>query len=307
MQLGDAPPGLYRDEAYNGLDALAVLAGDRQGDSPFYFAANNGREPLYIYLTAASVALFGRSPAAVRLPAGVIGALATVPVYLLARSWFGRPAGLLAAGLWAVTLWPVHLSRIGLRAILLPPVLALAFWLGTLAVRRGRDGAPAWGLWLAAGAVYGLSFYTYLAARFTPLLLLALALYLLATGRRRWLWPGGLAFLLAAGAVICPLALLAIQQPELVIGRAGQVSILNPDMRQGPLLSALAGNSLKAAGMFLVRGDAIVRHNPPGRPVFDLFMALPFLAGLVWCARAWRRPAASCRGSRAGSATTTAR
>ncbi len=26
-QLGDWPPGLYRDEAYNGLDALRVLDG----------------------------------------------------------------------------------------------------------------------------------------------------------------------------------------------------------------------------------------------------------------------------------------
>jgi len=50
-QLGDVPPGLYRDEAANGLDALDVIEGRRDGQSPFYFSANNGREPLYIYLT----------------------------------------------------------------------------------------------------------------------------------------------------------------------------------------------------------------------------------------------------------------
>ena len=40
--LGAWPPGLYHDEAYYGLDALRVLAGDRS----IYFAANHGREPL---------------------------------------------------------------------------------------------------------------------------------------------------------------------------------------------------------------------------------------------------------------------
>ncbi|MFQ5419862.1 MAG: hypothetical protein ACE5EY_05815, partial [Anaerolineae bacterium] len=47
-QLGNWPPGLYRDEAFNGLDALGVL----HGRHPLFFTANNGREPAYIYLTA---------------------------------------------------------------------------------------------------------------------------------------------------------------------------------------------------------------------------------------------------------------
>jgi hypothetical protein len=58
--------------------------------------------------------------------------------------------------------------------------------------------------------------------------------------------------------------------------------------------------------MYLWRGDAILRHNallnyeavlkaanPAGRPVFDLLMVAPFLAGLVWCLRHWRRPSAA--------------
>jgi len=53
--LGEIPPGLYHDEAFNGLDALRVLA----GHWPVYFAANRGREPLFIYLIAATVGLLG--------------------------------------------------------------------------------------------------------------------------------------------------------------------------------------------------------------------------------------------------------
>jgi predicted membrane-bound mannosyltransferase len=74
-QLGDIPPGLYRDEAFNGLDALDVINGEWDEQSPFYFSANNGREPLYIYLTSLSVRIFGNTTFAVRLAAAVVGTL----------------------------------------------------------------------------------------------------------------------------------------------------------------------------------------------------------------------------------------
>jgi 4-amino-4-deoxy-L-arabinose transferase-like glycosyltransferase len=88
-QLGQIPPGLYRDEALNGLDALNVLAGKHS----VFFAANNGREPIYIYLTAISIAIFGRSAMAVRLAAAVVGTFTTWITYQLAKSWFGCQRG----------------------------------------------------------------------------------------------------------------------------------------------------------------------------------------------------------------------
>ena len=301
-RLGEWPPGPYRDEAFNGLDALNVL----RGQHALFFPANNGREPTYIYLVALSLALFGPTTFALRLPAALVGALAVAPTYLLGRAWFGRAAGLLAGLLWAITFWPVHLGRIGLRAGLLAPMLALAFWLGTLAYRRRRAG-----LWFFAGLVYGLTFYTYLAARFTPLILLLFALYLLLTGRRERLWDGGrvLWFALGAALAVAPLAAVLAANPEFIFGRAGQVSVFSPEISGGDPLGALLGNAGRALGMYLWRGDDILRHNawlaytpdapgrpwlggfPAGRPVFDPFMIVPFLAGLLWCL--WRRrPAA---------------
>lgn len=298
-RLGEWPPGPYRDEAYNGLDALDVL----RGNLALFFPANNGREPFYIYLVAVGIALFGPSTFALRLPAAVVGALGTIPTYLLGRAWFGRTAGWLAAFLWATTFWPVHLGRIGLRAGLLAPLLALAFWLGTRAYRERRAV-----LWLLAGVVYGLSFYTYLAVRFTPLLLALFAVYLVAIGRRERLWDGGrpLWFVLGAAVAVAPLAAVFAADPSLVFGRAGQVSILSPEISGGDPLGALLGNTGRSLGMYLFRGDAILRHNalidydvvlksadPAGRPVFDWLMVGPFLAGLIWCVWRWRRPAAA--------------
>jgi 4-amino-4-deoxy-L-arabinose transferase-like glycosyltransferase len=283
-QLGGLPPGLYRDEALNGLDALDVLAGKRA----IYFPANNGREPTYIYLTALSILLFGRTATAVRLAAAIVGTLTTWVTFQLAKSWFGRGVGLLSAWLWAVTLWPVHLSRIGLRPILMAPWLACLFWLGTIAYRRQRKL-----LWLLTGLVFGAGFYTYLAFRLTPVLLLSLFLYLLLTGRRQALWPGVLWFGVGAAITLLPLANLVRQQPDLLLGRTGQVSVFNPDVNHGDWVGALGQSLIRAAGMFLWRGDTILRHNPEGRPVFDLFMALPFVAGVVWSFWHWRRKAAA--------------
>ena len=282
-RLGELPPGLYRDEAINGLDALKVL----QGEHAIFFPANNGREPLYIYLTAAAIALFGQTAFAVRFAAAVVGTLTTLPVYLLGKSWFGWRVGVLAAWVWAITLWPIHLSRIGLRVILLAPLLTMTFWLGTLAYRRRSSG-----LWLLSGLLYGLTFYTYLAARFTPILLIALALLLVLSGRKRDLWPGTAWFILGSFFSLLPLLILVVEQPDLILGRSGQVSLFHPDVNGGDLWGTLWQHIVAALGMFIWRGDSILRHNPSGRPVLDLLLAVPFLLGLIWSIRHWRRPPA---------------
>lgn len=281
-QLGQLPPGLYRDEAYNGLDALTILDGQHK----LYFPANNGREPAYIYLTAIFVALFGRSALAVRLGAAVVGTLTTWFTYKLAKVWFDHQVGILAAFVWAITLWPIHLSRIGLRPILLAPVLTAAFWLGTLAYKQQNR----W-LWLLAGLIYGAGFYTYLAFRFTPVLLSTMALFLIWRGQANRLWPGVIWFGLGTAVTLFPLLFLIAEQPTLFIGRTGQVSILNTAVNGGDLWATLWRHVGRALGMFLWQGDTILRHNPAGRPVFDAFMALPFLVGLGWSIRNWRRPA----------------
>ncbi|MEM7801737.1 MAG: glycosyltransferase family 39 protein, partial [Chloroflexota bacterium] len=172
-QLGDLPPGLYRDEAYNGLDAIGVLEGVR----PLFFENNNGREPAYIYLTAVAVALFGRTAFAVRISAAVIGTLTTIPVYLLVKAWYGQSTGLFAGWIWATTVWAIHLSRVGFRAVLLIPLLALAAWIATLASTSQPASSRSGWLWVLSGLLYGLSFYTYLAVRLTPLFIIVVTLY----------------------------------------------------------------------------------------------------------------------------------
>lgn len=295
--LGQAPPGLYQDEAWNGLDALQVL----QGERPLYFAANNGREPLFIYLVALAVGALGPSPAAIRLVAAVLGTL-TIPVtYALGRTWFNRRVGLLAAAILAITFWHIHLSRIGFRAVSLPLITAAALaaaWQGTpllLPFNRGGEGGEVrrhtQGWLVLGGALYGLSFYTYLAARFTPLALAVFGFYLMRQQNpagnirlRSLVW-----FIAAALAVIAPLAIYALQHPDIVFARAGEVLITNPDINKGDLWGTLGRQFLAVLGMFTFRGDAIWRHNLAGRPVFDPLLALAFTLGVILCLARFRR------------------
>ena len=113
------PPGLYHDEAYNGLDALTVLNGPR----PVFFEANNGREPLFIYLVAIAVSLFGRTAFAIRVVSAMLGTLTVPAAYAAAKELYGRRVALVAAFFTATTFWHVNLSRIGFRAVSLPCLL----------------------------------------------------------------------------------------------------------------------------------------------------------------------------------------
>ncbi|MBC7256327.1 MAG: glycosyltransferase family 39 protein, partial [Chloroflexi bacterium] len=146
--IGSLPPGLYHDEAFNGLDALRVLAGER----PIFFEANNGREPLFIYLTALSVGLLGRTPGALRIVSAIIGTLTVPAAYGMARSlWERHRLALLTAALAALNVWALNLSRIAFRAVLLPFLSAgmLAF------LGQGLKRKP-WAM-VAAGAFCGLT------------------------------------------------------------------------------------------------------------------------------------------------------
>ncbi len=296
--LGDRPPGFYHDEAYYALDALVVLAGVR----PIFFEANNGREPLFIYLTALGIEALGRTPVALRLVSAVVGTLTIPATFLMARALFSARVGLLTAAVVTVSVWTVNLSRIGFRAVTMPLIVALVVWQGTLAFRTRRKRH-----FVLAGALYGLLFYTYLAARFTPL---ALALAGLVYWAARWLatrrrgkvagepagppfpWRGVALAAVASLLVAAPLLAYFAGHAGETLQRGGQVSILNPAINKGDPWGLLGRNIVAALGMFNVRGDFIPRHNVPLRPVFDPLLGLAFLVGVGLALRRWRQPSA---------------
>ncbi len=280
LALADIPPGLYHDEAFNGLDALGIL----EGTHAIYFVANRGREPLFIYLIAATVGALGRTPGALRLAAALCGTLTVPATFLMVRAWFDERIALLSAAIVATTYWHVQLSRVGFRAIMLPLFIALTLWAAGRAIRNNRRRT-----WLLAGVLYGLTFYTYVAARFTPVVLLAFVLYLLMIRESRRLWPGAIYFAGGALTVLLPLGAYALTHWDVVMGRPGQVSVFNPLIHGGDLLGSLGRQAVRALGMFFVRGDTIPRHNLPGRPVFDPLTGGAMVFGTILAAIGARR------------------
>lgn len=283
VAIDSLPPGLYRDEAFNGLDALGVLG----GRFPLFFEANNGREPLFIYLAATAVGILGRTPAALRLVSALVGTLTVPATYAMARAWFDRRTAVLAALLCATTIWTVNLSRVAFRAVLLPPLTAASLALLWIGLTRRRPAHLVW-----AGTLLGLTFYTYLAARMVPVAVALIAVYALAW-HRRTLWPAGWGLVaLFAALVAAPLVAYLLVQDGDLLRRAGQVSILNPAISGGDPWGTLARHAWRTALGFVARGDFIPRHNVPLRPVFAPPAALAFVAGLgiaLWRAR--RSPA----------------
>lgn len=282
---GVYPPGLYHDEAAYGLDAAGIL----EGNHALYFPANNGREPLYIYIMSLTIALLGRTVVGVRVASLICGLFTLPATYLMGAAMFGKRVGLLSAAILSITLWHIHLSRVGFRAISLVLLIALAAALAAHGLREQR-----WPAVVVAGIAYGLSFYTYLAARFTPLAVVLIVLYGLIwhpgwVARRRYLIA---ALLGVAFVVSVPLVSLAVRQPDLVLARGGQVAIWSPAVHQGEPLRLLVRNIMATLGMLTWQGDWIWRHNVPYRPVFDPLLGAAFILGVALTIRGWRqRPA----------------
>jgi len=294
-----APPGLYYDEAYHGVDALEVL---RTGQWPIFFPHNSGREPLFLWIITLCVAMLGPTVLAIRLPAVLLG-LATVPVtYLMVRIMFAGEGcrrsvtlATLTTAWLAVSHWHIHFSRMGFRAVSLPLVEAIAFGLLWWALNRhpfSERKRVSTVLFVLAGAALGLCLYTYISARFIPILLAVfIALWVLAClpphpHTPPLPWRGLLLAALVALLVFLPLGTYFVQHPDLFAGRSGDVAVLAaPDPAR-----ALLDNVVATAGMFGLRGDDAWRHNLAGKPVFDPLTALLFYAGVLVALWKWRQP-----------------
>src|SRR3989344_3231872 len=114
--LSSQPPGLTWDEAAIGYNAFSVL---KTGKDEFgvrlqlIFKSFGDYKPgLYIYLTVPSVAVFGLSEFAVRLPSALFGVVAVLTTGLLVELLTGNLAvGLTTSLALAVSPWAIHFSR----------------------------------------------------------------------------------------------------------------------------------------------------------------------------------------------------
>lgn len=290
--LDHIPPGLYYEEALDGVDASKALD---SGDYHLWYSGNGGREGLFTNLQALSVQAFGHEPWVLRVVPAVAGAGVVAGIFLLGYLMFSRPRGALV-GLAAATMagfgyWHLALSRVGFRAILVSLVLVWFLALLLVALRRyprlveaGRWHWYAW--WAAAGAVFGLGLHTY---HFWPVGLIALAAiagsYRLIGNRRDWAL-GLTAFAVGGLVTAGPMLIHFLLHPEDLM-RRDEVAVWN-----APEPWAAWWDSLKkTALMFTGPGDCNPRHNYPCRAeLHPITAALAGLGVLVCLIGFFRRP-----------------
>ncbi|MES2796620.1 MAG: glycosyltransferase family 39 protein [Bacteroidota bacterium] len=137
-KLEEAPLPANQDELSNIYDgySIAETGADRWGNNyPFLlrgFGDADNRPPLYSWMCAISIQIFGFSITAGRAPAGIIGVLSLLFLFLVARKMGGDLFALLALLLAALSPWHILFSRMALEAATLPSffmILSIWFWL----------------------------------------------------------------------------------------------------------------------------------------------------------------------------------
>jgi 4-amino-4-deoxy-L-arabinose transferase-like glycosyltransferase len=287
-QLDTLPPGLHYDEAADTIIAQQIARGE---SAPIFVTAYTGKEVLFFYWAAAWMKLIGPTVFAMRLAAAMLGVLTVAIAYWAVRELFATcilpPASearckmqvagydilaLLAMIFIATSFWHVLMSRLGFRSISEPFIQALALAALFRVLRLNR-----WRWIIIAGALVGLNFYTYLAARLFPVAIAAIFLFLIAfdRGQRKQRFTQFLAVTGMALLVFAPLGLYFLNNPNAFLTRIQQVA------PQAGQISALLENIGRAFGMFFLSGDPYIRFNLPDRPLFSIVWGTFFLIGLI--------------------------
>lgn len=182
FSLGLLPAGFTPDEASFGYDAYSIIktGKDQWGKTfPILFESfGDFKSPVYGYLAVPSVAIFGLTKFAVRLPSAIIGTLAVLIVFLLTKEMsknkklFESPSttAFWASLLLAISPWHIALSRGAFEANL--TTFFLSF--GVLLFLKGLE-KPRLLIW--SSVVFGVNLFTYHSAKFvTPVIVLILIL-----------------------------------------------------------------------------------------------------------------------------------
>lgn len=157
--LGQFPNGFTGDEAQQGYSAYSILKTDRDEWGQFLPLNPRGfgdfKPPLYTYLTIPSVALFGLTIEAVRIPAASVGVLTVVVVFFLAYELFkSYQVAFWSMLLTSISPWHIQVSRTAWEggAGVLFSCLGLLFYLKA----RSKSYYLIW-----AAICWGLTLYSY--------------------------------------------------------------------------------------------------------------------------------------------------
>jgi hypothetical protein len=182
-RLSTDPPGFLIDEAASALFAQSI----NRDNLPIFFGGGTPdvQEPFFFYVMKWTGTVFGWDVSGARTAAALCGVAAAVACALWYRRALGPLWGLAGGLLVATSFWQLMFSRQAIRPISMPVFAALGLWCLWEALHT-PSGAPRphrLGWYAAAGAAWGLGFYTYISFRLALPAVVVLGVVL-------WFWGG---------------------------------------------------------------------------------------------------------------------
>jgi len=283
------PPGLWGDDAINGLIALQILDGEI--DSPFDIVTHSHSRfhALTNFAIAACFELFGPGLATLRLPGIVAGILCIPLLYGCIAPLFGSRAALAAALFFATSPLQINHSKVLLQVIMGQLFLLSAMCALVNGMMRRRRVLVA-----LAGIPLALCVATYHSARLAPLVgfgFVALCAAHAWPVPRRWTATAAAALLLVFALTISPIASALWRHPEAIGERAASVSVIAAAAEAGSLLPLW--DSLWRTLLVFHYEQGPVRYHWFGigtDPALNPIAGVLVLFGLAAAIRAWREP-----------------
>lgn len=280
-QIGSIPFTLAGDEASQGLEAMRVVNGViRNPFSTGWLSVPT----LSFFFNSLTLRVFGQTTTALRLPWALVGTATVLLTFWLVSRLKGVHLGFTAAALLGLYHYHIHFSRLGSNQIADPffAALALLFLYRALDRQSPLD-------WTFLGASAGLGLYFYAGARFVPILVVAILLYLLFSDGRSFWYQHRLGMLMAAGGfliVAAPMIQYSLRFPDDFNARLNQVGIIQSgwlvrevETRGGGIISILFDQFRRAALAFNYYPDRTVWYGLK-QPLLDPIFGGVFLIGL---------------------------
>jgi 4-amino-4-deoxy-L-arabinose transferase-like glycosyltransferase len=273
-RIGSLFDGMAWDEAYKGLDALAIRV---YGDRPVFLNWNAGREALIAYLVVVFQWLFDFSIISVRGVLAFFGGLTLIVIFFLCRRLFNLHFALLATFLLTVSKWHIIHTRYGVRVSLIIFFEVMVLLLLARGIQSNKRGTASFAL---AGFFGGLGLYTYIAYRIFPAIAVA---FLLSPGNRQKLkqnWRGLVAGAFIAVVVVAPLLNFYWKNRESFNDRIQRTAVWKTRGTDLSPAALIVDSTLKTLGLFTYHGDPIDRHNVNEEPMLSPFACGFFLLGI---------------------------
>jgi hypothetical protein len=266
-RIGEITPGVWGDEITVGQTGLRLIK--EKAITPFE-PTNYGHPTPLLYLTGASLSLFGKSLWSLRLVSVIFGSLSASLMFLLVKKVSQNThLGVVAATLLGACYPQVILARFAyeMTAAIFFELLAVYF----LFTYRHR---PSFKRSILVGGAVAMGLWTYLGFRS-----LGIALLVIFSKISRKI-SHILVVITSVILLTLPLLLYGLKQPDLFWARARSVSVFHQGLSPEEVGEELAGATKRTLGMFFKVGDPNPRQNPGQAAVFDWGTTLLALVGL---------------------------